>query len=183
MKLILAVPVPEPIQQTIIECYAKIRGDYPYFSWTSEPTYHITVKNLGEREKDTLPYIIEAISRSVYAIPPIYLTGQESRILVGKGITLYLEFLRSKQLENIRTNLSEYFSKREKGLEEQEYKPHITLAQYKLPSKQQYFHLKKKLKQTQPEIDFLTQEIVLYEAITTSTNPIYEKIHTFELVE
>lgn len=183
MKLFLAVPIPEQVQLTILDRYEKLRYEYPYFTWIPQSHFHITISYLGERDKSKLAYIIEAIERSLYTIPPIYLIGLETKIFVNEGIVLYLEFARNKQLETIRENLFDYFAQRENEHAMDEYKPHITISRYKLPSKQQYFHLKKKLKSIASDIEFLTKDIVLYESINTSTNPIYEKIHTFELVE
>lgn len=184
MRLFLAVAVPDVVVSQLNETYARLKQDYPEFSWVPEANYHITISFLGERSEDKMPHIVEAVERSTFDIKPTRLFALDTGMFVYPGIVLRLAFNRNKDLEQIRARTVDLFSMERENNIKKKYLPHITLARYKLPSKQQYFHLRKKLERIQTSIEIPVNEIHLYQSITTkTTNPEYEIIHTFELVE
>lgn len=183
MRLFLAVAIPEETISELHNMYEELKRDYPEFNWVPEKNYHVTISFLGERSEDKMPYIIEAIERSTFDIQPTRLFALETGMFVHHGIILRLAFSRNKDLEKIRERTVELFSMERENDMKKKYLPHITLARYKLPSKQQYFHLRKKLQKINSTIEFPVHQIHLYKSITKPTNPEYEIVHTFELVE
>lgn len=183
MKLFLAVSLPQTFRKYLQEAYNPIMRDYPQFNWVPQQNYHITIAYLGERGEDKMELIHEAIERSIFDIPPTRMFTLETGMFVKNGIKLRLAYVRNKELGKIRERVIDYFSVSKENLARQTYVPHTTLAQYKLPSKQQYFHLRKKLANLNIEGEFPVNQIHLYQSITKPTNPEYEILHTFELVE
>lgn len=183
MRLFLAAAIPDDVLSQLQESYYELKRDYPEFNWVPEKNYHVTVSFLGERSEDKMPHIIEAIEQSTFDIPPTVLFALDTGMFVHEGITLRLAFARNKELEKIRERTVDLFSMEKENKASKKYLPHLTLGRYKLPSKQQYFHLRKKLQRTNLSIEFPVKEIHLYQSITKPTNPEYEIIHTFELVE
>lgn len=171
MRLFLGVAIPDDVTAQLNETYAKLKQDYPEFSWVPEKNYHITISFLGERSEDKMPYIVEAIERSTFDIKPTILFALDTGMFVYPGIILRLAFNRNKDLEQIRERTVDLFSMERENDMKNKYMPHITLARYKLPSKQQYFHLKKKLERIKTPIEFPVKEIHLYQSITNPTNP------------
>ncbi|QQS44019.1 RNA 2',3'-cyclic phosphodiesterase [Candidatus Roizmanbacteria bacterium] len=183
MRLFLAAAIPENVVSELDALYDGLKRDYHEFNWVPQKNYHVTIAFLGERSEDKMPYIIEAIERSTFDIQPTRLFALETGMFVHQGIILRLAFSRNKDFEKIRERTVDLFSMEKENDLKKKYIPHMTLARYKLPSKQQYFHLRKKLQRLNTTIEFPVTEIHLYKSITKPTNPEYEIVHTFELVE
>ncbi len=183
MRLFIAAAIPEETRAQISQIFANLKKEYPEFNWVPEKNYHITVTFLGERSDEKMPHIVEAIERSVFDIRPTRLFALAANMFVHQGIILHLAFNRNKDFEIIRKRTADLFDVEKENNVAKKYIPHITTARYKLPSKQQYFHLRKKLEKLHTDIEFPVQELHLYQSITKPTNPEYEIIHTFELVD
>jgi len=180
MRLFLAARIPEETVQSIVQTMTPIKKEYPRFQWVPEENYHLTIFFFGERPHDKLPDLIEGVNQVTFDIAQTQLSTRSLKLFVDKGITLYAEFNRNKELETIRKRIISSIGS--KKLEHhQQYIPHVTLAQYKLPSKQQYFHLKKKLTKVTFDQEFRLNEICLMQSTTQKPFPSYKHIHTFNL--
>lgn len=66
--------------------------------------------------------------------------------------------------------------------QQKKYLPHLTLARCRIPSKQQYLLLKKRLKKINIKVDFPVKKITLFQSILSGKKPVYKKIDTFNLI-
>ena len=66
---------------------------------------------------------------------------------------MYLDFRREKEIERISESIN--------GSEK--YVPRLLLAKYKIPSKQQYFVIKKRLSNLEVDISFKVNKLSLFE--------------------
>jgi|GEM_PF-711522 len=183
MKLFLGITLPQEVRQALQTGHASLRSDYPYYEWVDEAQYHITVADLGERSEHKMPIIKEAIEQSTFDIPRTRMYSIRTSVFQREGIEVYQGFAKNKEIESIRARLVDLFSVSHENKMREKFTPHTIVARYKLPSKQQYLHLKKKLSRMKVDLEFEVREVHLFEVITNSTNPEYEILHTFELVE
>ncbi|HRN69762.1 MAG TPA: RNA 2',3'-cyclic phosphodiesterase [Candidatus Woesebacteria bacterium] len=178
MRTFLAIDIPNNIRQDIIVQTAQLRKDYPNFNWVPSENFHITVHFIGDIPSDKLDIVSEHIERTIFDIQPTYVYAHQADLFIYKSITAYIGMKQNKTLSMLNKRFVELFEDKK-----EEYKPHITLAKWKIPSKQQYFHLKKKLQNLPIEIEFPVTEIHLYESISKPKNPEYNIIKSFKLEE
>jgi 2'-5' RNA ligase len=178
MKTFLAVEVPPQVRTTIQEQIASIQKDYPDFNWVPLENYHITLFYIGEVNPEKIHHIVEHVEKTIFDIEPTHMFSLGSDLYIHKTIIPYISFQRNKTIMDLNKRFVELFE--DKKL--QKYMPHLTVARAKIPSKQQYFHLKKKLQNLKVEFDFPVKEIHLYESKSMPRNPVYTKLHTFQLI-
>lgn len=176
MRLFLAIDLPEDIQTKLDKKLDAFRKEYPYLSWVSKENFHITLQFLGE--VDTIEKIVPKIETAVYDIPSFYLYTSEADLFINNRITMYVTFNREKKLELLADKVREQLEMRE----DKKFIPHLTFARYRVPSKQQYFLIKKKLASLELDIEFLVNKIYLFESILGGKKPIYEKRAEFMLL-
>lgn len=180
MRLFLGVEIPESAKKTIRDSMVQIRDDYPEFSWIPEANYHLTVFFFGERSEERLNDVIAGIEQTLFDVNTSVLNIFGIKIFVKKGITINVVFDRNKTLELIHNRIITEVGKQVPQKHDR-YTPHTKIAEYKLPSKQQYFHLKKKLEKIKIDADFPLNTIHLYQSIEKKPSPEYRILHTFQL--
>lgn len=175
MRLFLAIDLPDKIKKSIDSQLQAIKKEYRDFNWIPPENLHITLLFLGEghHEKE----VIKKVENAIFEIRPFYLYSLDADLFINSKILLYIGFRREKTIEILAENLDDEFALEN----QQKFVPHITIARYKIPSKQQYHHLKKKLVQLPIDIDFEVNTLTLFESITTGKRPTYKKIHQFKL--
>lgn len=176
MRLFIAIDLPRDIKKSLsvqLEDFKKKNQD---FTWVDEINYHITLLFLGETVD--VKRVKEKIKMAIYDQFHFHLYSYKTDLFIKNKITIYLGFRREKKLENLVTEL-----KKSLGLPDPlRYIPHLTLARYRIPSKQQYFVLKKWLSKQNIEIEFPVKKIYLFESIISGSHPIYKKLATFSLL-
>jgi len=180
MKLFLAISIPEKLHNEIESSIKIIKSDYPQFDWIPPKNYHISVFFIGERSESKLPDIIEGIERTIYDIPSTQFIALRMAMFVQKGIFLHLELERNKLIEKIHNRLIKVIGE-QVPQRNPRYTPHLSIAKYKIPAKQQYFLLRKKLKKIQMDLTFDVDSVDLYESIEAKPHNEYKKVHTFLL--
>lgn len=177
MKTFFAVEIPAAIRKIIQQQISPIQKDYPDFNWVPLENYHITVFYIGEVNSDKIHHIVEHVERTIFDIKPTHMFSLGADLFIHKTIIPYINFQRNKTIEDLHKRFTDLFEDKKT----QKYMPHLTVARHKIPSKQQYFHLKKKLQKLELEFDFPVSEIHLYESKSMPHNPVYTKVHTFKL--
>lgn len=176
MRLFLAIDLPEKTKRELQKLLDPLQKEYPYFSWVPPINYHITVQFLGEcTDKDE---VINRIEKSIFETKPFYMYASSTDLFINYKITLFVSFQREKNLEAMVKRLEDEF-KIEDG---KRYIPHLTFARYKIPSKQQYYLIKKKIENLEIDLQFPVDKIYLYESILTNKIPRYNKIKEFMLI-
>jgi len=180
MRLFLAASVPENISKEISNLLVPFKNDYPDYRWVQEENYHLTIFFLGEREEAKKSDIVEGIEQIVFDIPSTIISAHKLKVFVnGSELTIYIEMYKNRQFDIVEKRISQAISNQTSP--RKKYIPHLTIARCKLPSKQQYFHLKKKLERTKIDIEFLVNQIHLYQSFPGSSYPEYKILHSFKL--
>ncbi len=177
MKAFLAIDLPDDVCKSIEEQIQPFKKDYLDMSWASPNNFHITLQFLGDI------YDVESVKKKVedaiFEVPPFTLFSQGTNLFLGDRIVIYLEFYRQKVLEGMMDSFQKIFNPGAK----KPILPHLTLARYRVPSKQQYLHIKKKIHNLSVEVEFTVNKIYLYESILSGPHPEYKKLGEFILSE
>jgi len=70
MRLFIALPVPEQIQERIVLESAELRGRYPDLKWVRQDALHLTLIFLGELEESRLEAITRAMEEAASEVAP-----------------------------------------------------------------------------------------------------------------
>jgi len=177
MRLFLAIKVPDSVKDTINKGLRNLKYEYKDLRWVDPKNYHITVHFFGETP--SVEKIIPKIEDSLFEFKSLYMYSLESRLLLRRKVYAILEFSRNKQLENIAYTLRSVFNSKP----EVKYIPHLTLARYRIPSKQQYLLLKKKFNNIDIDISFKVNKLTLFDCVNYDTVPEYKIIKEFNLID
>ncbi len=184
MRLFLAIDIPEHLKENIDRKIYFLKKDYPNFAWVPKENFHITLFFFGETEK--VEMISKKLNELIYDQQSfhLYITGAD--LFINKKIVIFLNFSREKKIEELAKKINAVFfpifNPNQQNQPHKKFIPHLTIARTKIPSKQQYFLLKKKLLSIDINISFPVKEISLYQSIIGGKKPVYKKIKTFPLL-
>jgi len=177
MRLFLAIDLPLKIKEKIKNRLKNLMREYADIKWVGEKNYHITIYFFGENSLSK--NINEKIKEATFETCPFYLYSSECQLFMRRRIILYLSFKRNKDLEEMADSIIKTFNPQKKF----KFVPHLTLARYRVPSKQQYLLLKKKLKNLNIDFEFKVSKLTLFNCINYNTKPEYKIIKEFKLLE
>lgn len=177
MRLFLAIDLPAKVKQQIENQLTPIKKEYPQCSWVSQENYHITLYFFGEIDK--VDRIKERLRDLVFDQKPFHLYSRAMSLFINEKILIYLNFRREKRLEELADIILKNFN--HGSGRERKFVPHLTVARCKIPSKQQYFVLKKRLEKLIVDADFKIEKIILFESVLGGKKPVYKEIGRFRL--
>lgn len=170
MRLFLAVDLPDKTKKSIAEQLEAFKKEYPYFRWVDPSRYHITLHFFGnKRDPEKLK---DQIEEAVYDVEPFRMYSGETDLFMKNTIILHLEFQRNRMLEKLVSQVREKFQTGNS----MKFMAHLTIARYRIPSKQQYLLIKKKVQRLDIDVDFLVSQITLYNSVIEGEKPLYETI-------
>lgn len=182
MRLFLAIDLPKKVKISLEEQITPIKKEYPQFGWVSQENYHITVHFFGE-VKD-VEKLQKRLEESLFDQESFYLYSFGADLFINNKIVPYVSFRREKKLESIAKRVNpvtiEYSGYGVK--ESQRYIFHLTLARSRIPSKQQYFVLKKRISKLEIDISFHVKELVLFQSILGGRFPVYKIVKRIPLL-
>ncbi len=177
MNTFLAIDLSDKVKQSIEDHIASFKKDYMAFTWVQPENYRIHLYSFEEEEN--LKKIKKTVDEALFEVKPFTLFVLGMDLFLTNKIQLYLSFYREKMLNTLIKNIY----REAEHTEKRDIFPHIVLGQYKVPSKQQYLLIRKKIQNLSFEIDFPVRDIVLYETITGGKKPVYKKLAKFTLQE
>ena len=177
MRLFIGIEVPEKVKKKISKEIEKLKSRYPTFRWVKQDNYHLTLLFLGEVKEEKLAKIKTRLERAVFDFTPFYLFSYSYELFINHKIVLYAAFKREKEIENLAKNIRKEFKEFNFKTNSKRFVPHLTIARARIPSKQQYFVLKKTLLKIPTDFFFKVDKIVLYKSTLTKKGPIYEKLY------
>ncbi len=169
MKLLLIIELSEQTKKEITGQISGLKNIYPQFQWEPIEKYNILVYSFGEflDKKST----INKLEIALFDKKLFYLYANRVNLTIQNKITLYLDFIREKEIERIDRSIKDEFQiTQDLG----KYVPRLTLANYKIPSKQQYFVIKKRLANLDIDLSFKVNKLSLFEG--------GKKIRVFKLI-
>lgn len=178
MRLFLAIDPPETVKKAIDNQLFLFKREYPAFEWMSVDNYHITLHFFGDVSDEKA--VFRELKDLLYDKESFYLYSFNADMFAKNRITMFVTFRREKQLESIVKKVKERFYLPEQKIDR--YVPHLTFAKYRIPSKQQYFVIKKKLSKLNIDISFQVKKLYLVKSILGRKTPVYKKVHTIKLL-
>ncbi len=165
----LKIELSDETKQQIVDQLSNFRKSYPQFQWEKIENYNILVHSFGEfsNKKPT----IAKLETALYDKNTFHLYSFEVALTIQNNIVLFLDFKREKEIERISESIREITSLMESS---EKYVPRLTLAKYKIPSKQQYFVIKKRLSNLEIDLSFKVNKLSLFEG--------EKKIRVFKLL-
>lgn len=154
----LMIELSDETRKQIVEQLADFRKLYPQFQWEKIENYHILVHSFGEFSDKKSS--IKLLETALYDKNTFYLYSFEAALTIGNNIVLYIDFRREKELERISERIRELSPSMQSS---EKYVPRLLLAKYKIPSKQQYFVIKKRLSNIDVDISFKVNRLSLFE--------------------
>lgn len=154
----LKIELSDETKKEIVDQLADFRKLYPQFQWEKTENYNILVHSFGEfsDKKST----IEKIETALFDKNLFYLYSFEVALTIGNNIVLFMNFRREKEIERISESIKKISSRLESS---EKFVPRLILAKYKIPSKQQYFVIKKRLSNLEVDISFKVNKLSLFE--------------------
>ena len=139
MRLFTAIDLPENVRQHLARAAESLRAHPALkdFSWTKPENLHITLKFLGDIPDAAVPNLKSGLARLV--VPEMTLTPSHFLVLPGQGPARVLAINIAGDAEP----LAKLFAQIESAVqplgvhrESRPYKPHITLARIRRPTRQ-----------------------------------------------
>ena len=151
MKTQLMIELSDKTKKQIVDQLADFRKLYPQFQWGRIEDYNILVHSFGEfsDKKST----IKLLETALYDKNTFYLYSFEVAMTIQNNISIFIDFRREKEIERISESINEV----------EKFIPRLILAKYKIPSKQQYFVIKKRLSNLEVDISFKVNKLSLFE--------------------
>lgn len=169
MKMKLKIELPDKTKKEITDQISDLKNIYPQFQWEPIEKYNILVHSFGEFLDKKLT--ISKLERALFDKKLFYFYANRVNLTIQNKITLYLDFIREKEIERINKSIKDQFQiTQDSG----KYMPRLTLANYKIPSKQQYFVIKKRLANLEIDLSFKVNKLSLFEG--------EKKIRVFKLI-
>ena len=158
MKMQLMIELSDETRKQIVEQLADFRKLYPQFQWEKIENYYILVHSFGEfsDKKRT----IDKLETALFDKNLFYLYSFEVALTIGNNIVLFMDFKREKEIERISESIKRISTRLESS---EKFVPRLILAKYKIPSKQQYFVIKKRLSNLEVDISFKVNKLSLFE--------------------
>lgn len=176
MRLFLAIDIPNDIKKTLADQIYPFQKDYQYMTWVPPENFHLTIYFFGEVDSpEPLKKMVEEIA---FDIPPFRLYALEGDIFIADKITLSINFQREKNLNYLVKKIRD-----RSGESRREFVPHLTIARYKKPSKQQYYLIKKKMEKLPLDVEIPVTHLTLFESNMSGSGPHYKNIAEFPLNE
>lgn len=170
MRLFLAIDLTKKTKKELEDQLKKIKLEYPQFNWIPKENFHITLHFFGEVTQTER--LIERLKEQLFDKESFYLYSTTNDLFINTKIIIYLNFRKEKRLLEIEETVGD-----KKG-----FIPHLTFARWRIPSKQQYFVLKKKFEKLEIDISFPVKGLVLFQTLPNGKYPTYKKLAKFPLI-
>jgi 2'-5' RNA ligase len=175
MRAFIAIDLPDHIKKKISAAIQTLKTIGLDAKWVKPGDLHLTLKFLGNIEKNNLESIRENIDEVASNLKtfPAYLDNFDFFPNERKPRVFFVKVAARGLLESIAKSLEERLEKigfKKEG----RFKPHVTLARIK--SIKDIDNLKSKISSIALKESFYIKEIVLIKSTLTSCGPIYENI-------
>ena len=180
MRVFIAVNIPDDTKDRIysfIEILKKKESEG--IKYVAKENLHLTLKFLGEIDKDNLELINESLSNIDFNLFNLILKGTGCFPSLLNPRVLWIGIKDDKKnlfnlFRKIESNLPKNLSKGE----DRDFSPHLTIARFKLKPAEEFIDFIKSEKDIYFGKLFVTS-FCIYESILKSSGPVYIKLNEF----
>jgi len=177
MALLLAIDLPPKAKKHIDAAIEPLRRQYPNFDWTPSANYHITLFHFGQKSDEQASGLASIVEHEVFDVPPFHMLARSCDVFQREKLLMYVNFYASKPLgdavKHLKARLHMHLG--------MDFAPHLTIARYRVPAKQQYILIRKKLQDMEIEVDFAVDRLVLLKQVMNGQEVTYEVAHEIPL--
>lgn len=177
MQLILAVNPQDSVKNQIAAQLEGLKKDYPYFRWIDPSDYHMELQVFNN--KSDVAKLKSQIEEAVYDIDKTRLYASGADLFMKTNLIFYVTFHRNKMIEKMVAQVRERFHMDANT----KFLAQIVFARYKIPSKQQYLLIKKKLQALTIDVEFDVTQITLFNSVIESEKQFFETVAEIPLQE
>ncbi|MDO8609433.1 MAG: hypothetical protein Q7R95_02710 [bacterium] len=177
MKIYLGIKIPDEVKQSIDEQLESLKKDYPQFNWITKEQYHLNLHFFGDF--DEVKTLKNQLEHLLFDQESFYLYGFNFQMFMDQKITIYMTFIREKRLEKIAEIIKNnfYIPGSKPGI----FIPQLNVARTKIPSKQQYFVMQKKIAKLSIDISFPVKKLYIFESANINHGVEYKTLFTLPL--
>lgn len=184
MRLFLAIPIDKQILDALAVVVEKLRGSRGPVRWVRPEGMHLTLKFLGDTERDKIEPLVQAITSGTRAIMPfpISVAGAGAYPNLRRPRVLWAGVVEnSGTLKSLVRNIEEETEKLGWEREKRAFSPHITIGRVK--GNLNIARLSAAMKEIKDDHwgDQEVGELVLYSSELRPGGAVYERIHVFQL--
>ncbi len=176
MRLFIAIPLPEAVREKLSELYQSMDG----VRWQSQGQLHITLKFLGETDRDQLPELIRGLKSIRHSAFQMTISGFGTFPGKGRPKILWIGIARPEPLKDLQQKIEQQCIEIGFEAEDRPFIPHITLARIKgTPRRDVMSFINQHKKVRIPGVP--VNEFVLYESKLDPDGAVHEKVEEFFL--
>lgn len=177
MQLSLVIKIPDSVKSQIEQQLAPLAKEYPAYTWFPKDQYAIELFNFGRVDESKIDALSEMIERGILEVPSFTLYSEHLHLMMRSHLTVYSGFQKSKPIEHLVKDLKSSFQLEDSLI----FFPHLPVARYKIPSKQQYLLIKKKCMNYELEFEIDITQITLLNSVIENNKLRYETVKEFAL--
>lgn len=140
------IELPDDVRALVESESAGVYEAHPEYLWYDRAQYALTVCSWHNVEPDLEQQLADKVSELLFEQERFILFAHEYVVKIKDKIDVVLRFQDDRRYRELVDTISGYFDTQVKV----QRVPEIPLARYKIPSKQQYSHLKNQLAKMQP---------------------------------
>ncbi len=131
-RTFIAIKIPEDIQQKLKGIQEKLKQSGAYVSWVNPSSIHLTLKFLGNIEKQQIPGITACVEKSAKSIKPFQLqvgyAGAFPNIRFPRVVWVGVTDDEANSLKSLQTGLCSCLASVGFQDEKERFQPHLTLG-------------------------------------------------------
>lgn len=177
MRLFLGIEISEKIKLSLFDQLKTLRDVHEDFAWVDPLNYHITLQFIGEVNNSK--EIIEKLKSALYDQKRFSLYAFKIDMNMKTKITFSLIFYRQKLVEEAADKIRQTMNSTKI---DDRFEPKLTVAKYRIPSRQQYFVIQKAVSRMEVDLELHVKKLTLFENVLNKGKPTYKKLRDFPLL-
>lgn len=176
MRLFVAIPLPEAVREKLSGLYQPMDG----VRWQSQSQLHITLKFLGETDRDQLPELIRGLKSIRHSTFQMTISGFGTFPEKGRPKILWIGVAKQQLLKDLQQAIEQQCVEMGFEAEDRPFVPHITLARIKGTPRRDvisFINQHKKVRISRVPVN----KFVLYESKLHPDGAIHKKVKEFPL--
>ncbi len=149
MLVSCTIELPEEVKKQIEKETKVLFNAHPEYLWYDIADYHLTFYSWPNVESDLIDKLTEKLTTLLFEQKQLILYGLKYVVKISNHIEVVLQFQEDRVYRTLVESVVSYFSPELKPA----IVPLLSIGRYKIPSKQQYSHLKNKLERIKTEVE------------------------------
>lgn len=177
MRLFLGIELPQAERESLYKQLIPLIRKYPSFKWTHPDLYHATLQFFGEVED--VKKLSESIKTTLFDKERFTLYGLGLGLFQTTELVLHMTYRREKKVDEIVKSLETTYPT---FVKQRAFVFHTCIGRAPRSSKQQFFLLRKILENTEIDISYPVNSLILFASSKNSEGRKFIKVEEFPLL-